>query len=297
MIVITTPTGSVGRQVLEAMVGRGKPLRVIAREPERIPQPLRANIEVLAGSHRDASVVDRAFRGADTVFWLVPPDFRSTDIMADYVEFSRPAADAIRRQGVRRVVAISALGRGTPWAGRAGQVTALLAMCDLLAGTGVDFRALTLPGFMDNMLLQTRAIRDRGAFFLPYPPALQLPMCSSKDVAAAAVELLCDRTWSGQGEVAVLGPEDLSYSQVAEILSDALGRPIRYQPISIDAYRDQLKSHGASDAMANALADMLDAKSHGLDNAVVRTPENSSPTSYRTWCETTLKPAVMGLAA
>jgi len=31
-----------------------------------------------------------------------------------------------------------------------------------------------------------------------------------------------------------------------------------------------------------------------LDNAVKRTPENSTPTSFRQWCEEVLKPAVNG---
>jgi hypothetical protein len=50
------------------------------------------------------------------------------------------------------VVGISALGRGTAVAGRAGYVTASLAMDDLIAGSGVAYRALTMPSFMDNLL-------------------------------------------------------------------------------------------------------------------------------------------------
>ena len=34
------------------------------------------------------------------------------------------------------------------------------------------------------------------------------------------------------------------------------------------------------------------AKNEGLDNAVPRTPENSTPTSFRQWYEQVLKPAV-----
>jgi hypothetical protein len=39
------------------------------------------------------------------------------------------------------------------------------------------------------------------------------------------------------------------------------------------------------------------AKNEGLDNGVQRTPENSTPTSFRQWSEDTLKPAVLGLAS
>ncbi len=297
MIVITTPTGAVGGQVVRALVARGEAVRVIAREPARLQDDLRDRVEVVAGSHGDPAVLDLAFAGADAAFWVVPPDFHTADLMAGYVDFSRPAADAIRRHGVSRVVAVSALGRGTPWADRAGPVTAALAMCDLMSAQAANFRALTLPGFMENMLMQTAAIRDKGMFFLPYQSTLRVPMCATRDIAAAAVALLVDRTWQGKADAPVLGPEDLTYTEVAAIISEVLGRTIRFQPISVDAYREQMKSFGASVAMAEGLAAMMDAKNHGLDNGEVRTPQNSSPTDYRAWCEAVLKPAVLQQAA
>jgi hypothetical protein len=58
------------------------------------------------------------------------------------------------------VVGISALGRGV--VANAGYVTASLAMDDLIAGTGVAYRALTMPSFMDNTLRQVEPIRDQA---------------------------------------------------------------------------------------------------------------------------------------
>jgi hypothetical protein len=46
--------------------------------------------------------------------------------------------------------------------------------------------------------------------------------------------------------------------------------------------------------MAQGMTDMAAAKNEGLDNAVRRTPENSTPTSFREWCEEVLKPVVNG---
>jgi hypothetical protein len=45
--------------------------------------------------------------------------------------------------------------------------------------------------------------------------------------------------------------------------------------------------------MAKGMTDMAAAKNGGLDNAVKRTTENSTPTSFRQWCEEVLKPAVV----
>jgi hypothetical protein len=61
--------------------------------------------------------------------------------------------------------------------------------------------------------------------------------------------------------------------------------------------RKQFLGFGMSDAMAQGQADMARAKNEGIDNAVKRTPENSTPTSFRQWCEDVRKPAVLEQSA
>jgi uncharacterized protein YbjT (DUF2867 family) len=293
MIVVTAPTGLIGHQVLGNVLGSGEPIRVITRDPSRLPAEARERVEVVQGSHGDLGVVDRAFAGADAVFWLVPPDPRAASVEAAYVDFSRPACDAFERHEVQRVVGISALGRGTAVAGRAGLATASLAMDDLIAGTGVSYRALTMPSFMENLLRQAQSIREQGMFFLPIAGDRKLPSCASRDIAAAAARLLLDDSWNGHGHLAVLGPEDLSFDDMAQIMSEVLGKAVRYQQIPAQALKDRLTGAGMSDAMAQGTVDMMVAKDQGLDNAEPRTPESTTPTSFRRWCEEVLKPAVL----
>jgi uncharacterized protein YbjT (DUF2867 family) len=293
MIVITAPTGLIGAQVLGNVLGSGEPVRVIARDPSRLPAQARERVELVQGSHGDIDVVDRAFAGADAVFWLVSPDPRADSVEAAYVDFTRPACDAFKRHEVRRVVGISALGRGTAVAGHAGLVTASLAMDDLIESTGVSYRALTMPSFMDNLLRQVPAITSQGMFFTPISGDRKLPSCATRDIAATAARLLLDDSWSVPGHVAVLGPEDLSFNDMAQIISEVLGKPVRYQQIPAEALKNRLAGAGMSDAMAQATVDMMVAKDQGLDNAEPRTSESTTPTSFRQWCEEVLKPAVL----
>ena len=294
MIVVTAPTGTIGHQVVENIINGGEPVRVIARDPSRLPSHVRDGVEVVRGSHRDIDVVDQAFKGADAVFWLVPPDPRAESVEAAYVDFTRPACEAIKNQGVKRVVDITALGRGLPVAERAGLVAASLAMDDLIASTGVGHRALAMPSFMDNLIRQVEPIKNQGVFFSPISGDRKLPACATRDIAAVAARLLLDPSWSGQGHVAVLGPEDLSFNDMAQIMSEVLGKPVRYQQIALEAYKARFLGFGMSEAMAQGMTDMAAAKNEGLDNAEPRTPENTTPTSFRQWCEEELKPAVLG---
>jgi len=293
MIVITTPTGAIGRQVLDNVLDSGEPIRVIARDPSRIPAPTRERIEIVQGTHDDADVVDKAFAGADAVFWLVPPTPGAGSVERVYLDFTAPACAAFKTHGVSRVVGVSALGRGSPVVGNAGLVTASLAMDAQIAASGVAYRALTMPSFMDNMLRQVDPIRTKGMFFSPLSGDRKLPTCATRDIAAVAAKLLLDQSWSGVDSVPVLGPEDLSQNDLAAIMSEVLGKTVRFQQISGEAHKAGLMQRGWSEAMAQGVLDMAVAKDNGLDNAEPRTPENSTPTSFRRWCEEVLKPAVL----
>jgi uncharacterized protein YbjT (DUF2867 family) len=293
MIVITAPTGTIGHQVLEKVLSGGESVRVIARDPSRLRSPLRERVEVVQGSHGDLDVVNRAFVGADAVFWLVPPDPHAKSVEAAYVDFSRPACAALRSQGVQRVVGVSALGRGTAVAGNAGLVTASLAMDDLIASSGASYRALAMPSFMDNILRQVEAIKIRSVFSAPVSGDRKLPTCSTGDIATVAAKLLLDRSWSGRDHVAVLGPEDLSFNDMAQIMSEVLAKSVRFQQIPGEAFKARLLGFGMSEAMAQGTLDMMVAKNGGLDNGEPRTLANTTPTSFRQWCEAVLKPAVL----
>ncbi|MCD2184959.1 NmrA family NAD(P)-binding protein [Rhizobium sp. GN54] len=294
MIVVTAPTGDIGHQVVQNLLQSGAPIRVIARDPSHLSTEVRDSAEVVEGSHGDVAVVNKAFEGADALFWLAPADPKAASVMAAYVDFTRPAAAAVKEQGVKRVVSITALGRGSPFANEAGYVTGSLAMDDLIASTGVAFRGLANPSFMDNIARQAVAIRDQNKFFSPISGDLKLPSVATRDIAAVATRLLLDDSWSGQSEVPVLGPEDLSFNDMAEIISDVLGIPVSYQQIGFDTYKARFVQFGMSDAMTQGMTDMAWAKDRGLDLAVSRTPENSTPTTFRQWCEDTLKVAIDG---
>jgi uncharacterized protein YbjT (DUF2867 family) len=292
MIVITTPAGQIGRQVLGNLLESGQELRVIARDPSQLPAEVREDLDIVEGSHGDAAVVDKAFAGADAVLWVTPADPRAPSVEAAFAGFTRPAAEAFTRHGVGRVVGVSMLGRGTPWAARAGLATGSLAMDDLIAASGVAYRALTNPYFMEDAVRQAESIKDQGLFSWPIAGDRKRPVVATRDIAAAASRLLLDASWRGTGEVPLLGPEDLSYNDMAEIMSQVLGKDVRFQQITFEAYKDRFVRLGVSDAMAQGYTDLAWAKNEGLDNGVQRTPENSTPTSFRQWCEEVLKPAV-----
>ncbi len=293
MIVVTAPTGNIGQHVVRHLLNRGEQVRVIARHPAKLDNHVREQAEVIEGSHGDAAVIDRAFAGADAVFWLSPADPTLT-LDEAYLDFTRPAAEAFAHHGVKRVVSVTALGRGTAWANRAGLVTTSIAMDDLIMASGVAFRGLAMPSFMDNTLQQAGAIKAQGMMFGPFDADRKMPTTATRDMGAAAARLLGDASWTGQEELTLLGPDDLSFNEMAAIISEVLGREVRYQQIPFERFQARLAERGVSESFQEGYVAMMRAKNEGMDNAAERDGGMAAPTSYRRWCEEVLKPAMVG---
>ena len=145
------------------------------------------------------------------------------------------------------------LGRGTPWAAQAGFVTGSLAMDDLIAASGVAYRALTNPYFMEDTARQAESIKNQGLFTSPIAGDRKRPTVATRDIAAAASRLLLDAKLG-----AVLrrsrcsDAEDLcrtaALAQVS--VSRCSASDVRFQRITFEAYEDRFVRLGTSDAMA-----------------------------------------------
>jgi uncharacterized protein YbjT (DUF2867 family) len=279
MIVITTPTGHIGARLAATLVERGADVRVIARDPARLDAAVRAGADVVVGSHQDPAVIDAALDGASALFWLQPPDPSMRDPKADYVERARPAAEAVVAHGVPRVVAVSTLGHG--WPQPSGLLEAAMAMDELWQSTGVAYRALCPPFFLENLLHQAPALAA-GTLSLPAPADRPLPTVATADIAAAAAELLT-QDWDGQELVPVIGPDDLTPTGIAAVLSDVLGHEITYVQGTIEADRERFLSFGASQGFVDDYAQMCVAQAAGIyDPWVTRTTERGA-TTLRAW--------------
>jgi len=293
MVVVTTPTGQIGRKVVTGLLNQGEPVRIIARDPDKIPASVRDRVEVVTGSHRDPEVLDRALAGTEALFWVMPAERSATSIYDAYVTASIPGAEAVHRHGVRRVVIVSALGRGSGL--YAGHISASLAMEDLFRSTGVHVRALANSTFMDNVLRQLVFI-EKGVLPGNVPRDLKLPAVATHDIAAVAVDLLCDDAWTGQESIGVLGPEELSLNDMAAIMSDVLGWPVRHEPSDRDADKQMLLDYGFSEAVAQAMQDMEIAKERGIDSTPADTVAHT-PTTFREFVASVLKPALAASGA
>lgn len=294
MILVTTPNGSIGRKVLQRLLDTGaSEVRVIVRHPQRLPDEVRHRVETVVGSHDDPTALDLALKGAKSVFWCQPDSMIADDYQEFYAHFARVGRDAFRRAGALRIVAVSAAGRDVTK--NAGPISALHRMEDILGESGAAFRFLRCGSFLENLLWQADSLREQGEFCYPLPGYLGQPMVATQDIADAAVPWLTRDDWSGQEGISVLGPEDLSYNEIARIMSRDLQRSIRYVEVERQSYGRSLIKSGFSPSAAQALVDMFHAIEEGRSNQTdERTRYNSTPTTMEYWARQELYPLIEG---
>lgn len=249
----------------------------------------------MTGSHDDVQVIERAFAGADSVFWVVPPDLRVADVVEHYRGFTQAACTAVRSQGVGRVVAVSSMGRDAgELSGRAGNLTAAFMMDAMFEATGVAYRSLQMPFFKDNLLGQVESIGARGVFSMTNAADRALATVATADVAAAAAAVLLDEGWDGQDGITVAGPDDLSPEQMAQVMTEVLERPVRYERATPEELTARMERFGIPSSSARGLVAMTDAQDAGIYDHADRTSSLPvQPTTFPRWCHDVLRPAVL----
>jgi uncharacterized protein YbjT (DUF2867 family) len=223
MILVTGATGTIGGHVARLLSDRGVPFRAMSRND--LPNGVRADFT-------DPESLAAAVAGVDAVFLVTVPPVPSADHDIALVSAAKAA-------GVRKIVKLSAVGSGEPFAG--ATVGAWHAAAEeAIAASGLAWTVLRPPSFASNFL-QYRAMITAGD---PLPnlfgEACQ-PIVDPRDVAAVGVAALLDSSHDGR-RYDVTGPELLTFNDQAAILERVLDRPVK--TIDVD-----LRAHLASAGM------------------------------------------------
>ena len=90
----------------------------------------------------------------------------------------------------------------------------------------------------------------------------------------------------------MLGPEELSFNQMAKVMSEVLDKPVQFREISSDSMKAGLCSLGQSEAMAQGVVDMWSAIRDGIYSHEARSSETMLTTAFPDWCKEVLAPAL-----
>jgi uncharacterized protein YbjT (DUF2867 family) len=104
-----------------------------------------------------------------------------------------------------------------------------------------------------------------------------------RDVGDVAAARLLSTAWDGRHVQAVHGPEDLSFAQVASIVAEATGRPLRAEQVPDDEIRAGLRAVGLGDAAVEAIVGMAAGLREGFVPEDERSVVTTTPTTLAAW--------------
>jgi len=224
------------------------------------------------------------------LFLLTPPDFQITDIRAHYRRFGEAAAAAIEANSIGYVVHLSSVGADLPEG--TGPVVGLYENEQILNATGTNVAHLRAAYFMENTMGQIPAILQAGSLFTTLKSDTAFPMIATRDIAASAAEVLTKRSWKGSKVVELQGSGDVSYGQVASVLSEVLGLKLSHVTVTPEQQRESLMSMGASQVLADSFSEMATAvETRQMAFHEPRSEKNTTPTTYPQFAQEVFKPA------
>jgi len=286
MIAVMGASGHTGRKVAELLLDSGEKVRALARSKEKLAPLEKKGAEVQTGEAADARFLASAFRGAEGVFTLLPPDSRSTDYRALQDRIGEATAKAIRESGVRRVVFLSSVGADLP-AGT-GPIAGLHAHEERLRQLeGVDVLNLRPGYFFENFEETLGLIKHQGINGGAIAPDVTIPMIATRDIADAAARALRERRFQGVTVRELLGPRDLSHSEATRILGARIGKPdLQYVQFPYADFVKALVETGLSENIASLYAEMARALNEGRVKSLEgRRPENTTTTRFEDFAD------------
>jgi uncharacterized protein YbjT (DUF2867 family) len=118
-------------------------------------------------------------------------------------------------------------------------------------------------------------------------------MVATRDIGERAAELLAQRDWSGEVVVELQGAGEVSYDDVAKVLSEVLGREIAHITVSSEQLKEALSGMGASQQIAEAFAEMTTSAQNGhIRFNEPRSDKNTTATAYQVFAKEVYKPAI-----
>ena len=298
MYVILGASGHTGRVVAETLLDGGHKVRVVGRSKQRLEGFTVLGGEIFEANVTDSAALTNAFRGAKAVYALVPPNLASTDYRAEQDAVTESLAKAHEAAGVSHVVALSSFGADKT--DKTGPIAGLHVMEERLSRIPkLNSLFLRAGYFMENILPQVSVIQAFGSMAGPVRADLPLPMIATRDIGAAAAEILARRDIQGKQRRELLGARDVTYAQLAKIVGTAIGKPnLQYQQFGAAQLKPALMQMGMSANMVDLLLEMSNALNSGYMRALEpRSAQNTTPTTIETFVSEVLLPVFRMQAA
>lgn len=273
-LLITGATGRTGGFAARLLLERGHRVRALVHSFDDRAARLRdSGAEVVVGDLNEIDDVRRAAEGARGAYFVYP-------ISPGLIEASTTFAQAAQETGVTSVVNMSQISARRGAASNAARI-------HWLAERVLDWSPLNVthlrPTFFAEWLTTFGAasIRDEGVLPLPFGDGRHAPITAEDQGRVIAGILEHPNEHAGQ-IYPLFGAIEMNHHQIAEAISQALGRPVRYQPVDIPTWVEGIQAQGRSSYLAQHLSNVAVDYRNGIfagTNDIVERVGGKKPTT------------------
>ena len=256
MILVTGATGRNGKELLRVLSAKGFAVRALVRNPAEAIAAL-PNVEIVQGDMARPETLAAGLRGVDRAMLISSSDPMMLDVQTNFI-------DAAKQAGVTHVVKLSGIMPELDSAFRFARMHGEIEK--RLEASGMAFTHLRAGEFMPAYFRQVPNITAKGAMFLPMEEA-RIASIDVGDIAEIAAKVLTGSGHEGK-TYPLTDPEALTMTEVAEKLSAAAGKTIRYVNVPPEAARQAQLAAGMPPHLADALFELFAERRNGKEAKV-----------------------------
>ena len=261
MYAITGITGQVGGVVARGLLAAKQPVRAVVRNAGKAQAWVDRGCVVATASIEDTAALAAAFRGAEGVFVLVPPNFDPAPGFPEARAIGAALRAALEAARPARVVYLSTIGAQASEPNLLTQHTIIERAIGDLA---IPVTFLRPAWFMENAVWDVAPARGPGvipSFLQPLDKAV--PMVATADIGRVAAGLL-QETWNGCRVVELEGPHRVTPNEIAATFAKHIGRPVRMEAVPRASWEALFLSQGMKNPIPRMR--MLDGFNEGWIN-------------------------------
>jgi uncharacterized protein YbjT (DUF2867 family) len=261
-ITLTGSLGNISKPLAEILIKNGHEVTIISSDSKKVGDIEALGAKAAIGSVSDARFLTDAFKGADAIYTMVPPNWGVSNYRQYIAETGKNYLEAIKASGVKRVVNLSSIGAhlsgGTgPIAGHY-DVEHTLNTLD-----GIAIKHLRAGIFYINFFFDMGIIRNMGIMGNNYGEKTKLIMVHPGDIAAVAAQEL-QGTFEGKSHRYVASDER-EISEIVKILGTAIDKPeLPWVQFSDEETFAGMTAAGMSEAIAGTYVEMGNAINSGI---------------------------------
>ncbi len=258
MILVTGATGVNGNALLRRLSTHGVAVRALVRNPAKA-EAIAAlpHVEIAQGDMAHPETLAAALRDVDRAMLISSSDPMMLDVQTNFI-------DAAAKAGVRHVVKLSGIMPELDSAFRFARMHGEIEK--RLEASGMAFTHLRAGEFMTAYFRQVPMIAAKGAMFLPMADA-RIASIDVDDIAKIAAKVLTSSGHEGK-TYPLTGPQALTMTEVADKLSAATGKTIRYVNVPPEDARQAQLANGMPPYLADALFELFAERRNGKEAKV-----------------------------